>query len=102
MSQMEIATLAGGCFWCLEAVYLEMEGVTKVESGYMGGHIDNPTYEQVCGGRTGHAEPVSGLLSLRRAAPNRRASPARDGKNLGRPDRYPTRTRRSVLRRRRL
>jgi peptide-methionine (S)-S-oxide reductase len=56
MSQMEIATLAGGCFWCLEAVYLDMEGVTKVESGYMGGHVENPTYEQVCGGQTGHAE----------------------------------------------
>ena len=56
MSHMEIATLAGGCFWCLEAVYLDMEGVAKVESGYMGGQIANPTYEQVCGGRTGHAE----------------------------------------------
>jgi peptide-methionine (S)-S-oxide reductase len=56
MSQMEIATLAGGCFWCLEAVYLDMEGVAKVESGYMGGHVENPSYEQVCSGRTGHAE----------------------------------------------
>ena len=56
MSQMEIATLAGGCFWCLEAVYLDMEGVTKVESGYMGGHVADPTYEQVCGGQSGHAE----------------------------------------------
>ena len=55
---MEIATLAGGCFWCLEAVYLDMEGVTKVESGYMGGQIANPSYEQVCGGKTGHAEVV--------------------------------------------
>lgn len=58
MSQMEIATIAGGCFWCLEAVYLDMEGITKVESGYMGGQVDNPSYEQVCGGRTGHAEVV--------------------------------------------
>jgi len=58
MESMEIATLAGGCFWCLEAVYLELEGVTKVESGYMGGLVDNPTYEQVCSGRTGHAEVV--------------------------------------------
>ena len=58
MSQLEIATLAGGCFWCLEAVYLDMEGVSKVESGYMGGEPANPTYEQVCGGRTGHAEVV--------------------------------------------
>jgi len=56
MPQFEIATLGGGCFWCLEAVYLEMNGVRKVESGYMGGHIENPTYEQVCGGRTGHVE----------------------------------------------
>lgn len=55
---MEIATLAGGCFWCLEAVYQEMEGVTSVESGYMGGKVDNPTYEQVCAGTTGHAEVV--------------------------------------------
>ena len=58
MSHMEIATIAGGCFWCLEAVYLDMEGVMKVESGYMGGQVDNPSYEEVCGGRTGHAEVV--------------------------------------------
>jgi methionine-S-sulfoxide reductase len=58
MGQLEVATLAGGCFWCLEAVYLEMAGVTKVESGYMGGNPPNPTYEQVCSGRTGHAEVV--------------------------------------------
>jgi len=54
----EIATLAGGCFWCLEAVYQNMAGVRLVESGYMGGHVDNPTYDQVCSGRTGHAEVV--------------------------------------------
>jgi len=54
----EIATLGGGCFWCLEAVYLEMRGVTKVESGYMGGHLDRPTYHDVCTGRTGHIEVV--------------------------------------------
>jgi peptide-methionine (S)-S-oxide reductase len=53
-----IATLAGGCFWCLEAVYDGMKGVVSVESGYMGGSIANPTYEQVCGGDTGHAEVV--------------------------------------------
>lgn len=57
MSQ-EIATLAGGCFWCLEAVYLELRGVEKVKSGYTGGHVENPTYEQVCGKQTGHAEVV--------------------------------------------
>ena len=54
----EIATLAGGCFWCLEAVYDQMKGVRSVESGYTGGHTDRPTYETVCGGRTGHAEAV--------------------------------------------
>ena len=54
----ETATLAGGCFWCLEAVYDELKGVESVESGYMGGQAPNPTYEQVCGGNTGHAEVV--------------------------------------------
>lgn len=54
----EIATLGGGCFWCLEAVYQELKGVQQVESGYAGGEIDQPTYEQVCGGGTGHAEVV--------------------------------------------
>ena len=54
----EVATLAGGCFWCLEAVFDGMKGVSSVESGYMGGRIANPAYEQVCGGDTGHAEVV--------------------------------------------
>ena len=54
----ETATLAGGCFWCLEAVYDQMKGVLSVESGYIGGHVDQPTYQAVCGGRTGHAEAV--------------------------------------------
>ncbi|WP_194720903.1 peptide-methionine (S)-S-oxide reductase MsrA [Noviherbaspirillum malthae] len=54
----EIATLGGGCFWCLEAVYQELKGVQHVESGYTGGHVANPTYEQVCDGNTGHAEVV--------------------------------------------
>ena len=54
----EIATLAGGCFWCLEAVYDQTKGVLSVESGYMGGKNPDPTYEQVCSGRTGHAEVV--------------------------------------------
>jgi len=54
----EIATLAGGCFWCLEAAFLQLKGVESVVSGYMGGQVDNPTYEQVCTGRTGHAEVV--------------------------------------------
>ncbi|HZX26386.1 MAG TPA: peptide-methionine (S)-S-oxide reductase MsrA [Telluria sp.] len=54
----DYAVLGGGCFWCVEAVYLEVKGVTKVESGYMGGHTERPTYEQVCSGTTGHAEVV--------------------------------------------
>ena len=54
----ETATLAGGCFWCLEAVFLELRGVESVVSGYAGGHAPNPTYEQVCSGSTGHAEVV--------------------------------------------
>jgi peptide-methionine (S)-S-oxide reductase len=54
----EIATLAGGCFWCLEAVFDDLKGVVSVESGYMGGRTVNPTYEQVCSGETGHAEVV--------------------------------------------
>src|SRR5580658_10068277 len=58
MSEREITTLAGGCFWCLEAVYDEMEGVLSVESGYMGGRQPNPSYRDVCTGRTGHAEVV--------------------------------------------
>jgi len=55
---MEIATLAGGCFWCLEAVFQQLKGVTKVTSGYAGGTVPNPSYEAVCTGRTGHAEVV--------------------------------------------
>jgi peptide-methionine (S)-S-oxide reductase len=54
----EVATLAGGCFWCLEAVYDELQGVESVVSGYMGGRVADPSYEQVCGGDTGHAEVV--------------------------------------------
>jgi peptide-methionine (S)-S-oxide reductase len=54
----EIATLAGGCFWCLEAVYGELRGVKNVVSGYAGGRVSNPTYKQVCTGTTGHAEVV--------------------------------------------
>lgn len=53
-----VVTLGAGCFWCVEAVYQRIEGVTKVTSGYMGGKIPNPTYEQICTGRTGHAEVV--------------------------------------------
>jgi peptide-methionine (S)-S-oxide reductase len=59
MSQTgEVATLGGGCFWCLEAVYLGVDGVNAVESGYAGGQTLQPTYEQVCDGETGHAEVV--------------------------------------------
>ncbi|HEX6072659.1 MAG TPA: peptide-methionine (S)-S-oxide reductase MsrA [Sphingomicrobium sp.] len=54
----EIAVLAGGCFWCTEAVFLDVIGVKSVESGYTGGTVSNPTYKQVCGGDTGHAEAI--------------------------------------------
>lgn len=54
----EVATLAGGCFWCLEAVFDELKGVQSVESGYMGGKTPKPTYDEVCEGRSGHAEVV--------------------------------------------
>jgi peptide-methionine (S)-S-oxide reductase len=57
-TNLQTATLAGGCFWCLEAVYDEIKGVQGVESGYAGGHMDNPTYRAVCNGNTGHAEVV--------------------------------------------
>jgi peptide-methionine (S)-S-oxide reductase len=55
---LEVATLAGGCFWCLEAVFDELKGVESVESGYSGGHVPNPSYAQVCDDTTGHAEVV--------------------------------------------
>lgn len=57
-SSMELTTLGGGCFWCLEAVFENVKGVQKITSGYAGGHQPNPTYEQVCSGTTGHAEVV--------------------------------------------
>ncbi len=57
-TKREQATLAGGCFWCLDAAYRELRGVERVESGYTGGAVPNPSYEQVCGGDTGHAEAV--------------------------------------------
>jgi len=56
--EREVATLGGGCFWCLDAIYRELRGVEKVESGYAGGTKPNPTYREVCGGQTGHAEVV--------------------------------------------
>lgn len=57
-SALQQATLAGGCFWCTEAVFKSLSGVHGVESGYIGGHAPNPTYKQVCGGDTGHAEAI--------------------------------------------
>jgi peptide-methionine (S)-S-oxide reductase len=57
-NNLTVATLAGGCFWCLEAVFDELKGVVSVESGYSGGHVPNPTYAQVCEDNTGHAEVV--------------------------------------------
>ncbi len=56
--KVEKATFAGGCFWCLEAIFQDVEGVTQVVSGYSGGHVPSPSYEQVCTGTTGHAEAV--------------------------------------------
>lgn len=66
----EVATLGGGCFWCLEAVFDDLKGVASVESGYMGGHVKDPSYAEVCGGQSGHAEVVQirfdpALLSFR-------------------------------------
>ncbi|MBI2867606.1 MAG: peptide-methionine (S)-S-oxide reductase MsrA [Chloroflexi bacterium] len=66
----EVATLAGGCFWCLEAVFEQAQGVERVQSGYAGGHAADPSYEQVCAGGTGHAEAVQvtfdpGAISFR-------------------------------------
>ena len=56
MAQQNIATLGGGCFWCVEAVFQRVEGVTSVKHGYAGGHVKNPTYNEICTGNTGHAE----------------------------------------------
>ena len=56
MAQTETATLGGGCFWCVEAVYQRVEGVLSVKPGYAGGHVKNPTYKEICTGQTGHAE----------------------------------------------
>jgi len=58
MAKEETAVFGGGCFWCIEAIFQRLTGVTHVESGYMGGQIENPTYRQVCGGDTGHVEVV--------------------------------------------
>lgn len=73
--EREIITLGAGCFWCVEAVFLELEGVLSVKPGYMGGQLEHPTYEQVCSGTTGHAEvarvefdpsvlPITALLEV--------------------------------------
>ena len=58
LATTQLATLGGGCFWCLDAVYRDLNGVVSVVSGYAGGHTQNPTYEEVCGKKTGHAEVV--------------------------------------------
>ena len=58
MAEREVTTLAGGCFWCIEAVFRDLRGVESVVSGYSGGHVENPSYEEVCGKETGHAEVV--------------------------------------------
>jgi len=56
MSKIEVATLGGGCFWCVEAVFQRVKGVISVKPGYAGGQVENPTYKQICTGQTGHAE----------------------------------------------
>ncbi len=58
MSDLQLATFGGGCFWCTEAVFQQLKGVQSVVSGYAGGHVDRPTYQQVCTGTTGHAEVI--------------------------------------------
>ena len=58
LSKYQVAYFGSGCFWCVEAIYESVKGVTEVESGYSGGHVENPTYEEVCTGTTGHAETV--------------------------------------------
>jgi peptide-methionine (S)-S-oxide reductase len=58
MDSLEKATIAGGCFWCTEAIFQKLKGVVKVTSGYSGGHKENPTYREVCNGQTGHAEGI--------------------------------------------
>jgi len=68
-NQSEIITLGGGCFWCIEPIFQDLKGVSTVESGYMGGHVTNPTYKEVCNGTTGHAEVIQvtfdpGVISL--------------------------------------
>ena len=63
-TSLATATLGGGCFWCLDAVFRRLDGVTDVVSGYAGGHVPNPTYEAVCGKRTGHAEVVQVTYDL--------------------------------------
>jgi peptide-methionine (S)-S-oxide reductase len=67
-NELETATLGGGCFWCLEPVFDDLRGVVDVESGYAGGHAPDPTYEQVCSGRTGHAEVVRVTFDPRRVS----------------------------------
>ena len=64
-ASLEVATLGGGCFWCLEAVFDGLQGVTDVVSGYAGGHVQNPDYKSVCTGRTGHAEVVQDRVHRR-------------------------------------
>ena len=68
MDNLQSITLGGGCFWCTEAVYENVEGVTAVESGYSNGHVMNPSYEQVCGGDSGHAEVVKVTFDADRIA----------------------------------
>jgi len=67
-ASLEMATFAGGCFWCLEPLFAELEGVEDVVVGYTGGEIEDPTYQQVCSGRTGHAEAIQVTFDAQRIA----------------------------------
>ncbi len=68
MEELDSTILGGGCFWCLEAVYTRLDGVKSVVSGYTGGHVENPTYEQVCSGETNHAEVVKIIYDLNKTS----------------------------------
>ncbi len=80
----ELATLAGGCFWCLEAIFRELRGVDKVESGYSGGIVPNPSYNEVCTGTTGHAEAIQITFDPQTISLSDLLSYARTGKNRSR------------------
>ena len=76
LTEQDTATFAAGCFWCVEAQFQQLDGVTKVISGYTGGKVKNPTYKEVCMGNTGHAEACPPRLRVVASGPNRRRTQA--------------------------